>query len=86
MLASFLYVMVLAFSDISTVIFLSTAQTPLLSITIYNLWTSGAQYPVVAAMGILIMLILATVLLLIWLLAGRTGNAALRAMFRGAQR
>jgi iron(III) transport system permease protein len=53
LLAAFLYTMIVAFREISAAIFLYSSGTELVSIQVYDLYTNGS-YPVVAALGVVI--------------------------------
>ena len=53
LLAAFLYTMIVAFREISAAIFLYTPGTEVVSVQIYDLWSNGS-YPVVAALGVVI--------------------------------
>jgi iron(III) transport system permease protein len=65
LLAAFLYSMIVAFREISAAIFLYSSGTEVVSVQVYDLYTNGS-YPVVAALGILMVLFLS-------LLAGVVG-------------
>jgi iron(III) transport system permease protein len=72
LLAAFLYTTIVAFREISAAIFLYSQNTDVLSVQIYNLWSSG-DYPVVAALGILMVVLLTAVVGLVRLVGGRVG-------------
>jgi iron(III) transport system permease protein len=72
LLAAFLYTTIVAFREISAAIFLYSQNTDVMSVEIYNLWSSG-DYPVVAALGILMVLLLTAVVGLVRLVGGRVG-------------
>lgn len=57
LLAAFLYTMIVAFREISAAIFLYSSGTEVVSIQVYDLYTNGS-YPVVAALGVVIVLFL----------------------------
>lgn len=57
LLAAFLYSMIVAFREISAAIFLYSSGTEVVSVQVYDLYTNGS-YPVVAALGILMVLFL----------------------------
>jgi len=57
LLASFLYSMIVSFREISAAIFLYTSGTEVVSVQIYDLFRNGT-YPVVAALGIVMVLFL----------------------------
>jgi iron(III) transport system permease protein len=69
LLAAFLYSMIVSFREISAAIFLYSQNTEVVSVSIYDLWSNGS-YPVVAALGIVMVLFL-TVIAAIARLAGR---------------
>jgi iron(III) transport system permease protein len=72
LLAAFLYTTIVAFREISAAIFLYSQNTGVLSVEIYNLWSSG-DYPVVAALGILMVALLTLVVGAVRLVGGRVG-------------
>ena len=72
LLAAFLYTTIVAFREISAAIFLYSQNTDVMSVEIYNLWSSG-DYPVVAALGILMVLLLSAVVGVVRLVGGRVG-------------
>ena len=57
LLASFLYAMIVSFREISAAIFLYTSGTEVVAVQIYDLFRNGT-YPVVAALGIVMVLFL----------------------------
>jgi len=57
LLASFLYSMIVSFREISAAIFLYTSGTEVVSVQIYDLFRNGT-YPVVAALGIVMVIFL----------------------------
>jgi iron(III) transport system permease protein len=57
LLAAFLYTMIVAFREISAAIFLYSSGTQVVSIQVYDLYTNGS-YPVVAALGVVLVLFL----------------------------
>jgi iron(III) transport system permease protein len=72
LLAAFLYTMIVAFREISAAIFLYTQGSEVMSVTVYDLWSNG-DYPVVAALGVLIVAFLAVVAGLVQRFGGRLG-------------
>jgi iron(III) transport system permease protein len=72
LMASFLYTMILAFREISAVIFLYSQGTEVVSVSIYQYWTLGA-YPIVAALGVLMVLFLSIIAAIIRLATRRIG-------------
>ncbi|HEY4022251.1 MAG TPA: iron ABC transporter permease [Pseudonocardiaceae bacterium] len=72
LLAAFLYTTIVAFREISAAIFLYSQNTDVMSVEIYNLWSSG-DYPVVAALGILMVALLSVVVGVVRLIGGRVG-------------
>jgi iron(III) transport system permease protein len=75
LLAAFLYTVIVAFREISAAIFLYTQDTQVVSVTIYQEWSDGS-YPVVAALGVVIVVFLAIIVALVRVLARRTGLRA----------
>jgi iron(III) transport system permease protein len=71
LLAAFLYTVVVAFREISAAIFLYSSGTEVMSVVVYDLWSNGS-YPVVAALGVIMVAFLATAVGLVWLLGGRS--------------
>jgi iron(III) transport system permease protein len=72
LLAAFLYTVIVAFREISAAIFLYTQDTQVVSVTIYQEWANGS-YPIVAALGVLIVVFLAVIVAIVRLLTRRTG-------------
>ncbi|GHJ42607.1 iron ABC transporter permease [Streptomyces sp. TS71-3] len=72
LLAAFLYTVIVAFREISAAIFLYTQDTQVVSVTIYQEWSNGS-YPIVAALGVAIVVFLAVIVALVRLLGSRTG-------------
>ena len=70
--AAFLYTVIVAFREISAAIFLYTQGTQVVSVTIYQQWSDGS-YPIVAALGVVIVAFLAVIVALVRLLTRRTG-------------
>jgi iron(III) transport system permease protein len=81
--ASFLYTMIVAFREISAAVFLYAQNTQVVSVTIYNLWSNGT-YPVVAALGVVLLVVLAVLVALVRLAAGRFGIGG-RGLLQGGQ-
>lgn len=69
-LASLLWTVMIAFREVSAVILLYTEQNQVLSVTIYNLWSKGNNYPLVAALGVLMTFLLSLLLLVMYRLSG----------------
>lgn len=69
-LASFLWSVMMAFREVSAVILLYTERNQVLSVTVYNLWSKGTNYPLVAALGILMTVLLLLVMLLMYRFSG----------------
>jgi iron(III) transport system permease protein len=67
-----LYTMIVAFREISAAIFLYTQGSQVVSVTVYDLWSNG-DYPVVSALGIVLVLFLAAIAALVQRLGGRLG-------------
>jgi iron(III) transport system permease protein len=72
LLAAFLYTMIVAFREISAAIFLYSSGTQVVSVSIYDLWSNGS-YPVVAALGIVMVAFLSIVVAAVRLLTKRVG-------------
>lgn len=70
LLAAFLYTVIVAFREISAAIFLYSSGTEVMSVMVYNLWSDGS-YPVVAALGVTMVAILAVAVATVWLIGGR---------------
>jgi iron(III) transport system permease protein len=83
LLASFLYTMIVAFREISAAVFLYTSNTQVVSVEIYNLWSNGT-YPVVAALGIVLLVVLAVLVLAARFIAARFGVGS-KKLFQGGQ-
>jgi iron(III) transport system permease protein len=72
LLAAFLYTMIVAFREISAVIFLYTSGTEVVSVQVYDLYSNGS-YPVVAALGVSIVVFLSLLAAGIRLISRRVG-------------
>jgi iron(III) transport system permease protein len=72
LLSAFVYTMIVAFREISAAIFLYTSDTEVVSVQVYDLYSSG-NYPVVAALGVLIVLFLSLLALVVRLISRRFG-------------
>ena len=72
LLAAFLYTMIVAFREISAAIFLYSSGTEVVSVSIYDLYSNGS-YPLVAALGIVMVLFLTATVALVRLIGGRVG-------------
>jgi len=57
LLAAFVYTMIVAFREISAAIFLYTSDTEVVSVQVYDLYSNGS-YPVVAALGVVLVVFL----------------------------
>lgn len=64
LLASLLWTIMLAFREVSGIILLYTNDNQVLAVTVYNLWSNGNSYPLVAALGVLMTVLLVGLLLL----------------------
>lgn len=69
-LASLLWSVMIAFREVSAVILLYTEKNQVLSVTLYNLWSKGTNYPLVAALGVLMTLLLMVLMLVMYRLSG----------------
>jgi iron(III) transport system permease protein len=72
LLAAFLYSMIVSFREISAAIFLYSTNTQVVSVQIYDLYRNGT-YPVVAALGILMVIFLVILVVLVQLLSRAIG-------------
>jgi iron(III) transport system permease protein len=72
LLAAFLYSIIVSFREISAAIFLYSTGTQVVSVQIYDLYRNGT-YPVVAALGILMVIFLVVLVVLVQLLSRAIG-------------
>jgi iron(III) transport system permease protein len=72
LLAAFVYTMIVAFREISAAIFLYTSDTEVVSVQVYDLYSSG-NYPAVAALGVLIVAFLTVLAATVSILSRRFG-------------
>lgn len=72
LLSAFVYTMIVAFREISAAIFLYTSDTEVVSVQVYDLYSSG-NYPVVAALGVLVVVFLSLLALVVRLISRRFG-------------
>jgi iron(III) transport system permease protein len=72
LLSAFLYTMIVAFREISAAIFLYSSGTEVVSVQVYDLYTNGS-YPVVAALGILMVVFLSVLAGVVRLVSKRFG-------------
>lgn len=72
LLAAFLYTMIVAFREISAAIFLYSSGTEVVSVQIYDLYSNGS-YPVVAALGVVMVLFLSVLAGAVRLVSRRVG-------------
>ncbi|HEX4831948.1 MAG TPA: iron ABC transporter permease [Trebonia sp.] len=72
LLAAFLYSMIVSFREISAAIFLYSTNTQVVSVQIYDLFRNG-DYPVVAALGILMVAFLVLLVVLVQVLTRAVG-------------
>lgn len=72
LLSAFVYTMIVAFREISAAIFLYTSDTEVVSVQIYDLYSSG-NYPVVAALGVLVVVFLSLLAFVVRLISRRFG-------------
>lgn len=75
LLAAFLVTMILAFREISAAIFLYSQGSELVSIAIFDLWSNG-QYPAIAALGMIMVAILLSIVIAVQRIGGKIGLAA----------
>jgi iron(III) transport system permease protein len=72
LLAAFVYTMIVAFREISAAIFLYTSDTEVVSVQVYDLYSNGS-YPVVAALGVVLVVFLSLLAGLTRLIGKRVG-------------
>jgi iron(III) transport system permease protein len=72
LLAAFLYTMIVAFREISAAIFLYSTGTEVVSVQVYDLYSNGS-YPVVAALGVAMVLFLSVLAGAVRLLSRKVG-------------
>ncbi len=72
LLAAFIYTMIVAFREISAAIFLYTSNTEVVSVQVYDLYSNGS-YPVVAALGVVIVIFLSILAGAVRLISRRVG-------------
>lgn len=72
LLAAFIYTMIVAFREISAAIFLYTSNTEVVSVQVYDLYSNGS-YPVVAALGVVIVVFLSVLAAAVRLVSRRVG-------------
>jgi iron(III) transport system permease protein len=72
LLAAFLYTMIISFREISAAIFLYAQGTEVVSVSIFQYWNDGS-YPLVAALGVLMVAILSVIAGIVRLLSRRFG-------------
>jgi iron(III) transport system permease protein len=78
LLAGFLTTVIIAFREISAAIFLYSQGSEVVSIAIFDLWSNG-QYPVIAALGCVLVVLLLGLVTLVQRLGGRIGLGAAQA-------
>jgi iron(III) transport system permease protein len=72
LLAAFLYTMIVSFREISAAIFLYTSGTEVVSVQVYDLYSNGS-YPVVAALGVVMVVFLSVLAGAVRLISRRFG-------------
>jgi iron(III) transport system permease protein len=72
LLAAFVYTMIVAFREISAAIFLYTSNSEVVSVQVYDLYSNGS-YPVVAALGVVLVAFLSLLAGLARLFSSRVG-------------
>ena len=75
LIAGFLTTVIIAFREISAAIFLYSQGSEVVSIAIFDLWSNG-QYPVIAALGCVLVVVLAALVALVQRIGGRLGIGA----------
>jgi iron(III) transport system permease protein len=73
--AGLIYTIITVFREVSTAIFLYTPNSQILSITVYTLWQNG-EFPMTAALGILILLLVVMLFLLLSIINRRRAVSA----------
>lgn len=73
--ASFLYSMIVAFREISAAVFLYSPKSQVMAVEIYNLWSNGT-YPVVAALGVVLLAVLVVLVAAVRVVASRFSMAS----------
>jgi iron(III) transport system permease protein len=72
LLAAFLYAMIVSFREVSAAIFLYSSGTEVVSVQVFDLFSNGS-YPVVAALGVALVLFLSILAGCVRLLTRRFG-------------
>jgi iron(III) transport system permease protein len=72
LVAGFLTTVIIAFREISAAIFLYSQGSEVVSIAIFDLWSNG-QYPVIAALGCVLVVLLLGLVTIVQRLGGRLG-------------
>jgi iron(III) transport system permease protein len=75
LIAGFLTTVIIAFREISAAIFLYSQGSEVVSIAIFDLWSNG-QYPVIAALGCVLVVLLLGLVTIVQRLGGRLGLSA----------
>jgi iron(III) transport system permease protein len=75
LIAGFLTTVIIAFREISAAIFLYSQGSEVVSIAIFDLWSNG-QYPVIAALGCVLVVLLFGLVAVVQRLGGRLGLGA----------
>ncbi len=73
LVASLLWSVMLAFREVSGIILLYTDENQVLAVTVYNLWSNGNSYPLVAALGVLMTVLLSALLFVMYRIVRRQG-------------
>ena len=73
--AAFLTTVIVAFREISAAIFLYSQGTEVVSIAIFDLWSNG-QYPAIAALGCVLVVLLLALVAVVQRLGGKIGIGA----------
>jgi iron(III) transport system permease protein len=74
LMAGFITTVIIAFREISAAIFLYSQGTEVVSIAIFDLWSNG-QYPLIAALGVILVAILLALVAIVGRLGGKVGLA-----------
>jgi ABC-type Fe3+ transport system permease subunit len=85
-MASALWAVMLAFREVSGIILLYTNDNQVLAVTVYNLWSNGNSYPLVAALGVMLTVVLLVLLVVMYRIGRRHGQSIFPTESEGALR
>lgn len=86
LMASALWAVMLAFREVSGIILLYTNDNQVLAVTVYNLWSNGNSYPLVAALGVMLTVVLLVLLVVMYRIGRRHGQSIFPTESEGALR